>query len=301
MIVLRSCNELLRRLSRAENAVFCGRVFIFLFQSFPLGDKSSVNLRGEFHVENTTTFDATDIKPQEEENKMDVDSDIQHESAEILRAEETPETAGLVDGEEASSGRQGCPTAEQGDGKMTVAIPDSSGAEVDGIDASHLYPAFWSLQHAFSNPTKLFHEAEFILFKTALDLTIRKFKSVPKVPQTSENRAGTKRKRGPEHDELASSFNPKYLTSRDLFELEVYLSKSLWAACNANSMQLSDLTFQRHVLVQALILLDFLLSLTPKAKKRLAELKAQKAMMYNYTLKDEDVSVFPMRLQCTTS
>lgn len=52
---------------------------------------------------------------------------------------------------------------------------------------------------------------------------------------------------------------------------------------------MSDLTFQRHVLVQALILLDFLLTLTPKAKKQLGTLKAQKAMLFNYTLSDEDV------------
>jgi hypothetical protein len=32
--------------------------------------------------------------------------------------------------------------------------------------------------------------------------------------------------------------------------------------------QLSDLAFQRHILVQALILLDFLLALTEKAKSK---------------------------------
>src|SRR5687767_1511937 len=40
LVILRSCNELLRRLSRAEDTAFCGRVYIFLFQSFPLGDPS---------------------------------------------------------------------------------------------------------------------------------------------------------------------------------------------------------------------------------------------------------------------
>jgi THO complex subunit 1 len=44
LVILRTCNELLRRLSRALDPAFCGRVFIFMFQSFPLGDKSSVNL-----------------------------------------------------------------------------------------------------------------------------------------------------------------------------------------------------------------------------------------------------------------
>ena len=53
---LRFCNELLRRLSRAEDATFCGRVFFFLFQTFPLGDKSSANAKAEFHTDNTTKF-----------------------------------------------------------------------------------------------------------------------------------------------------------------------------------------------------------------------------------------------------
>jgi len=59
---------------------------------------------------------------------------------------------------------------------------------------------------------------------------------------------------------------------------------------SADRVQMSDLTFQRHILVQVLILLDFLLTLTPKAKKHLSTLKAQKAMLFNYTLSDEDVN-----------
>ena len=46
LVILRSCNELLKRLSRAEDTAFCGRVFIFMFQSFPLGDKSDMDTSG---------------------------------------------------------------------------------------------------------------------------------------------------------------------------------------------------------------------------------------------------------------
>ncbi|GJC86800.1 THO complex subunit 1 [Colletotrichum liriopes] len=74
LVILRSCNELLRRLSRAEDTAFCGRVFIFMFQSFPLGDKSSVNLRGEYHVENVTVFDDIGAKTEATPEQMDVDS-----------------------------------------------------------------------------------------------------------------------------------------------------------------------------------------------------------------------------------
>jgi len=82
--LLRSCNELLRRLSRAEDAVFCGRVFFFLFQTFPLGDKSSVNLRGEYHTENVTVFEKEPQIEPESTEPMDVvmagDTDAESQS-----------------------------------------------------------------------------------------------------------------------------------------------------------------------------------------------------------------------------
>ncbi|KAK4926238.1 hypothetical protein LTR66_016360, partial [Elasticomyces elasticus] len=68
-VCLRFCNDLLRRLSRAEDAAFCGRVFIFMFLGFPLHDKSSVNLRGDFHTENVTTYD--EIAPNQGDDSME--------------------------------------------------------------------------------------------------------------------------------------------------------------------------------------------------------------------------------------
>jgi len=44
-----------------------------MFQSFPLGDKSSVNLRGNFHVENVTTFEDFLKDETATENLMQVD------------------------------------------------------------------------------------------------------------------------------------------------------------------------------------------------------------------------------------
>lgn len=60
-------------------------------------------------------------------------------------------------------------------------------------------------------------------------------------------------------------------------------------------MQLSDLAFQRHILVQGLILMDFLLSLTDRAKSRWLEIEklngksVNKALLYAYTLSEENV------------
>lgn len=250
LVILRSCNELLRRLSRAEDAVFCGRVYIFLFQSFPLGDKSSVNLRGEFHVENVTTFEVSAQISEKAEDRMDVD------------------VGGKAEAVKAPDG------VREEDGIAKSGAPDQNVKEKpQTLDTDTLYPIFWSLQHAFSNPVRLFSEENFNDFKKGLEATLAKFKEVPKVIQapSPEGKRGVKRKFDDGYDEFASTFNPKYLTSRDLFKLE-----------------LSDLAFQRHILVQALILIDFILSLTEKSKKKPYQVNAQKALQYSFTLSEQD-------------
>ena len=216
LIVLRSCNELLRRLSRAEDAVFCGRVFIFLFQSFPLGDKSSVNLRGEFHVENVTTFEEPAEAPE-----TGADEQVERAAAES----ETKDKAQVGESRDQQAERSN----DNNDQKSTKATetgiitPQASKAYGDRVDTEGLYPIFWTLQRAFSNPLRLFSRDFFGELKTGLDMTIGAFKKVPKVPQTKQDdsKRGTKRRHGEGHDQFANNFNPKYLTSRDLFKLEV--------------------------------------------------------------------------------
>ena len=161
--------------------------------------------------------------------------------------------------------------------------------EDEVISNSALYPIFWRLQQDFSDPTRLFDPDHFQGFKKGLTRTIAKFKHTPTVVQTKaaeDGKRGTKRKFGGDDamamngdsdssDHFAGNYNPKYLTSRELFDLE-----------------LSDLAFQRHILVQSLILIDFLLSLTEKAKKRLAALETTNKTMLqafqHFTLSEED-------------
>jgi THO complex subunit 1 len=194
LTILRSCNELLRRLSRARDTTFCGRVFIFMFQSFPLGDRSSVNLRGEYHVENVTTFDQ-DQPGNGTPDKMDVD---------------TPDTTS--------------PEAKAATARTNTSEEGASGSRKD-IDA--LYPVFWSLQASFSQPKKLFDRKHFEDFKSGLESTIAAFKDAQSKQltrsqkQEEDPKTGDKRKREAEGADLADAFNPKYLTSRDLFKLEV--------------------------------------------------------------------------------
>ncbi|KAJ3490328.1 hypothetical protein NLG97_g5802 [Lecanicillium saksenae] len=233
LVILRSCNELLRRLSRAEDTAFCGRVFIFMFQCFPLGDRSSVNLRGEYHIENVTTYETN---TNGDATKMDVDTEA---------------SAAETNGDKKANSKDGKP--KEGEGR---------------IDAEQLYPLLWSLQESFSQPTTLFNAAKFSQFKHSLEETMKAFESLH-----ADDQRSLKRKRNDEGTAaISEAFNPKYLTSQDLFELEI-----------------SDLSFRRHVLVQALIITEFLLSLSAEAKQKLSGLPAaNKAVVYNEQLSEEN-------------
>ena len=223
LAILRACNELLRRLSRAEDTVFCGRVFIFLFQTFPLGDRSSVNLRGEFHVDNVTTYDETYVQVLSDSDHMDVDIDDTSKSDRTGQDGPSSKTTELS------------PSVINGEGLKDAKVVkfESKGLESkeNALDADALYPVFWSLQDYFSTPIRLFETANMKSLRSSLEATLIKFKEVQKDVELrgnskapEEKRRGNKRKRGVNGEETASSFNPKYLTSRDLFELEVVTS-----------------------------------------------------------------------------
>lgn len=178
LVILRSCNELLRRLSRAEDTTFCGRVFIFMFQSFPLGDRSSVNLRGEYHLENVTTYEKEAPAAKDEETADDQTADVDMKDA-------------------------------NGDAKEAAKTKDES----KRVDPNILYPMFWSLQESFSQPLKLFDASHFEGYKTSLETTMKVFEALQQ-----DGPRNLKRKAD---EDAPDAFNPKYLTSRDLFELEV--------------------------------------------------------------------------------
>lgn len=168
----------------------------------------------------------------------------------------------------------------------TVVVSDQRGKLQDEVDLDALYPVFWSLQSYFSSPSKMFDPERFASFRTGLEATLSAFNNINTelenqgAKRTTEERKSNKRKREAEGAGVSDNFNPKYLTSRDLFDLEV-----------------SDTAFRRHVLVQALILLDFMLSLTPEAKSRLAN-STNKSVLYGFVLSDEDAKwVLDMRKQ----
>lgn len=171
-----------------------------MFQSFPLGDKSSVNLRGEYHTENVTTFDI----PETNLEKMELDSGTN------MKAEAVKESA-------------------DGNANKPAEVTNSSAKGVTfsktdpPMSAIDLYPIFWSMQQYFNQPKKLFDTANLSTFKSGLDAIMTTFRSVPIEVRTAKSADDSKKetKRRRSDDDLANSFNPKYLTSIDLFELEV--------------------------------------------------------------------------------
>jgi THO complex subunit 1 len=163
-----------------------------------------VNLRGEYHVENVTTFDVLPAKEATPE-KMEVDSE----------PKDTKQTT------------NGTPRKAAEDTSNTAKGVTFSKAE-KALSADELYPIFWALQQNFSQPKRLFDPANFAEFKAGLEATMAMFIKVQAetmgrpTKATEDSKRGTKRKRGQGDDDLANAFNPKYLTSRDLFELEVF-------------------------------------------------------------------------------
>nr|CAG4645410.1 EOG090X0324 [Lynceus sp. MCZ IZ 141354] len=55
--ILRLCNDLLRRLSRSQNTIFCGRILLFLAKLFPFSERSGLNIVSEFNLDNVTAYE----------------------------------------------------------------------------------------------------------------------------------------------------------------------------------------------------------------------------------------------------
>lgn len=161
LTILRTLNDLLRRSSKSTHTVFCGRIRLFLANTFPLGERSGVNLRGEFNKENVTTFEVPESELNvnqddkkdgtgDEDDKMVEDSLIAKGGAESkpLVVVEAPEDGEEVEEKASADDATGAADKkttpiEEADKKRTAGEPD-------------FYTLFWSLQRYFSDPPSLF-------------------------------------------------------------------------------------------------------------------------------------------------
>ena len=197
ILLLRMCNDLLRRLSSALNTVFCGRIQLFLARLFPLSEKSALNLMSHFNVDNVTTY-----------NK----------------------SAGA--GEEA-------PKAPQ---KMEV--DGEGGYELGTLTDYNLYYKLWMLQDFFRQPTQCYIPEQWNSFTIAVQEVLQAFSSYKLEDVASHT--SRKRKRMTEAHVGTTQYSDshyfaKFLTSEKLMNL-----------------QLRDSHFRRHILIQFLVLFQYL-------------------------------------------
>lgn len=72
LVLLRTLNDLLRRLSKmGSTTIFCGRILTFLSDVFPLGERSGVNLRGEYGPTWEGVVDLAKTKKNEKERPVE--------------------------------------------------------------------------------------------------------------------------------------------------------------------------------------------------------------------------------------
>uniref|UniRef100_A0A9J7Y2R0 THO complex 1 n=1 Tax=Cyprinus carpio carpio TaxID=630221 RepID=A0A9J7Y2R0_CYPCA len=193
-------NNLLRRLSKSQNTVFCGRIQLFLARLFPLSEKSGLNLQSQFNLDNITVF-----------NKNEQDSTLGLQHAEVKE-----------EGMEVEEGEMG-----DEDAPAPCSIP---------IDYN-LYRKFWTLQDYFRNPVQCYDKFSWMTFLKYSDETLAVFKSFKLDDmQASKRKLEEMRTAGGDHVYFA-----KFLTSEKLMDL-----------------QLSDSNFRRHILLQYLILFQYL-------------------------------------------
>ncbi|KAJ7459047.1 THO complex subunit 1 transcription elongation factor-domain-containing protein, partial [Mycena galericulata] len=196
LILLRTLNDLLRRLSKmGSTTIFCGRILTFLSGVFPLGERSGVNLRGEYGPtwEGVKAPVATAVDPGEQDVVM-------------ADAKET----------------------EKEEDKMQV-DDEAKKPAVPEDNKDDFYNTFWSLQLPFSKPPLFALPDTFNEFKDAVNKVIPVIReATAKERAMMGSRAGgsvsLKRKREPDADEsttVTEYFFAKFLTSPDLLDLEI--------------------------------------------------------------------------------
>ncbi|XP_064625067.1 THO complex subunit 1-like isoform X2 [Lineus longissimus] len=195
--LLRMCNDLLRRLSKSQNTVFCGRIQLFLARLFPLSEKSGLNLMSQFNLDNITKFDLKDdeqfFKPEDADKSKEEGMEIE-------------------------------------EGEMEEQPPNSVPIDYN------MYRKFWSLQDYFRTPVQCYDKLAWRKFTSNASDVLSAFASYK-----LDDIRSSKKKLEHLRQTRSETYFAKYLTSSKLLDL-----------------QLSDSNFRRYVLVQFLILFQYL-------------------------------------------
>ncbi|XP_014089807.3 THO complex subunit 1 isoform X1 [Bactrocera oleae] len=219
--ILRMCNDLLRRLSRAQNTVFCGRILLFLSKFFPFSERSGLNIVSEFNLDNVTEYgvDGKDLDDTLEDTVEDIPIKIDY----------------------------------------------------------NLYCKFWSLQDFFRNPNQCYSKAQWKMFQAHAGTVLEAFDSFkleePRLSSAAEKSESAltaadylENMKMELVADMAAEANDQKSNQTDHI---VRQSDHFFAKFLTNpkllTLQLSDSNFRRSVLVQFLILFQYL-QLTVKFK-----------------------------------
>ena len=281
LILLRLLNDLLRRLPKLKNddIIFCGRILLFLSSAFPVGEKSGVNLRGNFNLGKVIGFEEKPVV--EEAQPMDVDEATGDDKSKVDKPDvakddfysvfwslqkyfinpqslfafpPSPATPPL-----APAALRSDPSRTGTSAAPSSVAPSSSAVQIVPAPAAALTPppaeGFPALRAGLVKTLEVFRDHT----RKEREVTSSSSSSHSGAySSSSSNRSERDRKkmsayeRGDINDEqefsetTQSYFFPKFLTSRNLLSLE-----------------LADPAFRRQILVQALILFQYLLAFIP--------------------------------------
>lgn len=214
--LLRMCNDLLRRLSRSQNTVFCGRILLFLAKFFPFSERSGLNIVSEFNLENLTEYET----------------------------DSAAETTTAANGTDES-------TAEAAKAALKIDY--------------NLYCKFWALQDFFRNPNQCYNKVQWKTFASVsfsrndANLFDRQYNFQISISQHAASVLSAfssfklEEHRSQSKDDVAMDIEGDIKESQHFFAKFLTNPKLL-------SLQLSDSNFRRSVLVQCLILFQYLRS-----------------------------------------
>ncbi|OON14951.1 hypothetical protein X801_09253, partial [Opisthorchis viverrini] len=212
--LLRMCNDLLRRLSKSQNTVFCGQIQLFLSRLFPLDEKSGLNLMSNFNLDKETPYNKTP-DPSIFKHQLSMDSS----------------TEDLDEGETAAHAKS---------------------LEVD----ANLYVKFWSLQDFFKVPTSCYDKSKWVTFRSNIETVLEIFSSI-KLSGSNEGDAS---------NTSGSSKFSKYLTSEKASPSHpfnpIFLVVIPHCSFQLLDLQLMDSSFRRYVMVQILVVFQYLITPT---------------------------------------
>ncbi|KDN53285.1 hypothetical protein K437DRAFT_253308 [Tilletiaria anomala UBC 951] len=168
-VLLRICNDLRRRLAKPfmRHTILSGRIASLLTEVFPLGERSGLNTRGDFHIDNKTI-----IKDQH------ADGGDEGETP----AEEAEQEGGANSAEGSKAGEK--------------TLEERATSDAD------FYILFWSMQQFFANPSLIF-EADSVLPPNLLPRAVHEPHSQVKEEKIRDERERDhgSRRQGKEPDE----------------------------------------------------------------------------------------------------